>query len=149
MSASSKCMYAFLSFSHYQLWQFRNVIRLNEMHLIISRAADNAGNMSALKIKNHNINSVFAPHNLKQFNHLTSLSKLSSKMLCMLVVCIAFKATAIYLLNNLTSHKLQACKTNMYLFFAITRILILIKTNQHQHDWWWTFSGHFAGKSGV
>ena len=101
MSASSKCMNSFLSLSHYQLWQLRNVIHLNEMHLIISRAADNAGNMSAPKIKSHNINSLCAPPNPKPFNILTSLSNLSSSMLCMLVACIAFKATTNYLLHYL------------------------------------------------
>ena len=38
-------------FSHYQLWLFRNVLHLIDIHLIISRAADKAANTSTLKVK--------------------------------------------------------------------------------------------------
>ena len=50
-------------FSHYQLWLFRNILHLTEIDLIISRAADKAANMSTLKIKSHNINSLCVRHN--------------------------------------------------------------------------------------
>ena len=56
-------------FSHYQLWSFRNVLHLREIHLIISRAADKATNTSALKIKSHNINSLCVRHN-PDFKHI-------------------------------------------------------------------------------
>ena len=56
MSASSECMNAFqITFLHYKLLLFRNVMRLNEIHLITNRAADNSENTSTLKIKSHNI----------------------------------------------------------------------------------------------
>ena len=38
-------------FSPYKLWLFRNDLNLLEIHLIITRAADKAANMSTLKIK--------------------------------------------------------------------------------------------------
>ena len=85
-------------FLHYKLISFRNVMHLNEIHLITRRAADNSENTSTLKIKSHNINSLCVHHNSEQFKHIkTSLSKLSSKMLCMLAVCIAFTTTTINL----------------------------------------------------
>ena len=76
-------MYERISFKflHYKLLSFRNVTHLNEIHLITSRAADNSENTSTLKIKSHNINSLFVHHNSKPFKHVkTSLSNLSSKM---------------------------------------------------------------------
>ena len=86
------------NFLHNTLIPFRNVMHLNEFHLISSRAADNSENMSTLKIKSHNINSLCVHHNSEQFKHIkTPLSKLSSKMLCMLAVCIAFTTTTNYL----------------------------------------------------
>ena len=73
-------------------------MHLNEIHLIPSRAADNSENTSTLKIKSHNINSLCVHHNSEQFKHIKkSLSKLSSKMLSMLAVCIAFTTTTINL----------------------------------------------------
>ena len=85
-------------FSHYQLLSYRNVLHLRDIHLIISRATDKAANTSTFKIKSHNINSLCTRHNLEPFKHiLTSLSKHSSQMLCVLVVCIAFTTTAINL----------------------------------------------------
>ena len=73
-------------------------MHLNEIHLITSRAADNSENTSTLKIKSHNIKSVCVHHNSEQFKHIkTSLSKLSSKMLCLLAVCITFATTTINL----------------------------------------------------
>ena len=86
------------NFSHYKLISFRNIMHLNEIHLITSRAADTSENTSTLKIKSHNINSLCVHHNSELFKHIeTSLSKLSSKMLCMLAVCIAFTTTTINL----------------------------------------------------
>ena len=38
-------------FSPYKLWSFRKDLHLRVIHLIISRAADKAANMSTLKIK--------------------------------------------------------------------------------------------------
>ena len=102
-------MYERISFNflHYKLISFRNVMHLNEIHLITSRAADNSENTSTLKIKSHNINSLCV-HNTEQFKHIkTSLSKLSSKMLCMLAVCIAFTTTAINLQHTLTSQNIS------------------------------------------
>ena len=93
-------MYERISFNflHYKLLSLRNVMHLNEIHLITSRAADNSENTSTLKIKSHNINSLCVHNNSEQFKHIkTSLSKLSSKMLCMLAVCIAFTTTTINL----------------------------------------------------
>ena len=73
-------------------------MRLNEIHLTANRAADNSENTSTLKIKSHNISSLCVHHNSQPFKHIkTSLSKLSSKMLCMLAVCIAFTTTTINL----------------------------------------------------
>ena len=73
-------------------------MHLNENHLIASGTADNSENTSTLKIKSHNINSFGVHYNSEQFKHIkTSLSKLSSKVLCMLAVCIAFTATTINL----------------------------------------------------
>ena len=87
-----------LNFLHYKLISYRNVMLLNEIHLITRRAADNSENTSTLKIKSHNINSLLVHRNSEQFKHIkTSLSKLSSKMLCMLAVCIAFTKTTINL----------------------------------------------------
>ena len=53
-------MYERISFNflHYKLIAFRNVMHLNEIYLITSRAADNSENTSTLKIKSHNINSL-------------------------------------------------------------------------------------------
>ena len=77
-------------FLHSELISFRNV-----MHLT-SRAADSSENTSTLKIKSHNINSLLVHRNSEQFKHIkTSLSKLSSKMVCMLAVCIAVTTTTI------------------------------------------------------
>ena len=77
---------------------FRNVMYLNEIHLITSRAADSSENTSTLKIKSHNINSLCVHHNSEHFRHIkTSLRRLSSKMLCMLAVCIAVTTTTIHL----------------------------------------------------
>ena len=93
-------MYERLSFNvlHYKLISFRNVMHLNEIHLITSRAADNSENTSTLKIKSQNINSLCVHRNSEQFKHIkASLSKLSSKMFCMLAVCIAFTTTTINL----------------------------------------------------
>ena len=56
-------------FSHYQLWLFRNIFHLREIHLVISRAADKAANLSTLKIKSHNINSLCDHHN-PEFKHI-------------------------------------------------------------------------------
>ena len=92
-------MYERISFklSGYQLWSFRNVLHLREILLIISWAADKAANTSNLKIKSHIINNLRL-HNSEPFKHiLTSLSKLYTKMLCLLAVCIAFTTTAINL----------------------------------------------------
>ena len=87
-----------LIFLHYKLISFRNVMHLSEIHLITSRAADNSENTSTLKIKSRNINSLCVHHNSEQFKHInTYLRKLSSKMLCMLAVCIAFTTTTINL----------------------------------------------------
>ena len=93
-------MYERISFKflHFKPLSFRNVMHLNKIHLIPSRAADNSENTSTLKIKSHNMNSLCGHHNSKLFKHIkTSLSKLSSKMLCMLAVCIAFTTTTINL----------------------------------------------------
>ena len=98
----------FIHFLHYKLISFRNVMHLNEVHLITSRAADNSENTSTLKIKSHNINSLCVFHSSEQFKHIkTSLSKLSSKMLCMLAVCVAFTTTNINL-SILWRHKTSA-----------------------------------------
>ena len=89
-------MYERISFNffHYKLISFRNVMHLNKIYLIASRAANNSKNTSTLKIKSHNINSLCVHHNSEQFKHIkTSLSKLSSRILCMLAVCIAFTTT--------------------------------------------------------
>ena len=97
-------MYERISFNflHYTRISFRNVMHLNEIHLITSGVADNSKNTSTLKIKSHNINSLCV-HNSEQFKHIkTSLSKLSSKMLSRLAVCIAFTTTTINLQHTLT-----------------------------------------------
>ena len=86
------------NFLHYKLLSFINVMHINEIHLIVRRAADNSKNTSTLKIKSRNINSLCVHHNSEPLKHIkTSLSKLSSKMLCMLAVCIAFTTTTINL----------------------------------------------------
>ena len=59
-----------LIFLHYKLIVFRNVMHLNEIHLITSRAADNSENTSTLKIKSHNINSLCVHHNSEHFKHI-------------------------------------------------------------------------------
>ena len=53
-------MYERISFNflHYKLISFRNVMHLNQVHLITSRAAGNSENTSILKIESHNINSL-------------------------------------------------------------------------------------------
>ena len=133
-------------FLHSELISFKNV-----MHLA-SRAADNSENMSALKSKSHNINSLLVHRNSEQFKHIkTSLWKLFSKMVCMLAVCIAFTTTSIHLLHTLTSQNIgqergwrhsensflvqhfdiQQSRSNSNFFFVITSILTMIKTNQH------------------
>ena len=85
-------------FLHYKLLPFKNVMHLHEIHLITWRAADNSENTSTHKIKKHNINGLGVHQNSKPIKHIkSSLSKLSSKMLCMLAVCIAFTATTINL----------------------------------------------------
>ena len=85
-------------FLHYKLLLFGNVMQLNKIHLIPSRAADSSENTSTLKIKSHNINSLCVHHNCEPFKQIkSSLSKLSSEMLCMLAVCIAFKTITINL----------------------------------------------------
>ena len=95
-------------FSHYQLRLLRNVLNLSDIHLIISWAADKAVNTSTLKIKSHNINSLCVRHNPEPFKHiLTSLIKLSSKMLCVLVVCIAITTTAVNMKHTLTSQNID------------------------------------------
>ena len=147
-------MYERISFNflHYKLLSFRNSMHLNEIHLLTSRAVANTENTSTLKIKSHNINSLGVHHNFEPFKHiLTSLSKLSGKMLCMLAVCIAFTATTINLYHTLTSQNIdqeRACRhsensllvqhfdnqqirSNLNFFFVITSILTLIKTNKH------------------
>ena len=76
-------MYERISFNllNNKLLSFRNVMHLNKIHLILSRAADN-------------INSLCVHHNCEPFKHIkSSLGKLSSKMLCMLAVCIALSTT--------------------------------------------------------
>ena len=93
-------MYERISFKflHLELLSFRNVMHLNKIHLIPSRAADSSENTSTLKIKSHNINSVCVHHISEPFKHIkTSLRKLSSKILCMLAVCIAFTTITINL----------------------------------------------------
>ena len=57
-------------FSPYKLWSFRNDLHLRVIHLIISVAADKAVNMSTLKIKSHNINSLCVRHNAEPFKHI-------------------------------------------------------------------------------
>ena len=73
-------------------------MRLNEICLITNRASDNSENTSTLEIKSQNINSLCVHHNSQPFKHIkTSVSKLSSKMLFMLAVYIAFTTTTINL----------------------------------------------------
>ena len=64
-------MYERISFklSHYQLWSLGNVLHLQEILLLINRAADKAANTSTLKIKSHTINSLRV-HNPKPFKHI-------------------------------------------------------------------------------
>ena len=69
-------------FLHYKLLSFRNVMHLNEIHLITNRATDNSEKTSTLKIKSHNINSLCVHHSEPFSTFEASLSKLSSKMLC-------------------------------------------------------------------
>ena len=57
-------------FSHYQLWSFKNILHLKEIHLIISRAADKAANMRTLQIKGHNINFLCVGHNPELLKHI-------------------------------------------------------------------------------
>ena len=57
-------------FSHYQLLLFTNVFQLREIHLIIIRATNEAANTSTLKIKSHNINSLYVRHNPEFFKHI-------------------------------------------------------------------------------
>ena len=65
-------MYERISFKflHYNLISFGNVMHLNEIHLMISRAADNSENTSTLKIKSHNINSLCVHHNSEKFKRI-------------------------------------------------------------------------------
>ena len=51
------------NFSRYQLWSFEKVLHQREIHLIVSRAADETANTSTLKIKSHNIKSLCVCHN--------------------------------------------------------------------------------------
>ena len=93
-------MYEHISFNflHYKLISFRNVMQLNKIYLIASRAADNSENTSTLKIKSHNIKSLCVHHYSEPFKHIkTSLSKLSSRMLCMSAACIVLTTTTINL----------------------------------------------------
>ena len=102
-------MYERISFNffNYKLLSFRNVMHLSKIHLILSRAADSSENTSSLKIKSHNINSLCVHHNCEPFKHIkSSLSKLSSKMLCMLAVCIALTTTTFNLKHTLTSQNI-------------------------------------------
>ena len=57
-------------FLHYKLISFRNLMHLNEIHLITSRAADNSENTSTLKIKSHNINSLSVHHNSEEIKRI-------------------------------------------------------------------------------
>ena len=57
-------------FLHYKLLLFRNVMHLNEIHLITGRAAANSENMSTLTIKSHNVNSLGVHHNSEPFKHI-------------------------------------------------------------------------------
>ena len=45
-------------------------MHLNEIHLIACRAADNSENMSTLKIKSHDINSLGVHDNSEPFKHI-------------------------------------------------------------------------------
>ena len=58
------------NFLHYKLLSFRNIIHLNKIHLITSRAADNSENTSTLKTKSHNINSLGVHHNFEPLKHI-------------------------------------------------------------------------------
>ena len=55
--------------SHYQLWSFRNILHLQEILLLICRAADTAANTSTLKIKSHIIISLRV-HKPEPFKHI-------------------------------------------------------------------------------
>ena len=57
-------------FLHFKLLSFRNIMHLNENHLITSRAADDSENTSTLKIKSHNINSLGVHHNSDPYKHI-------------------------------------------------------------------------------
>ena len=65
-------MYERISFNflHFKLLSLRPIMHLNENHLITSRAADDSENMSTLKIKSHNINSLGVHHNSEPFKHI-------------------------------------------------------------------------------
>ena len=83
---------------------------------------------------------------------LASLSKLSNKVSCMLVVCIAFTTTTINLHHTLTSQNIdqeplwrhtensllvqhfdnQQSRSNLNFFFVITSILTLFKSYHHE-----------------
>ena len=64
-------MYERISFKflHYKLLSFKNVMHLNEIHLITSWAAANSQNTSTVKIKTHNIK-VGVHHNSEPFKHI-------------------------------------------------------------------------------
>ena len=74
-------------------------MHLNEINLIISGAAGNAVNMSTCTLK--------VTSQAVQAQVQTLLSKPSSKMICVLAVCIAFTATAIHLQDTLTSKNID------------------------------------------
>ena len=57
------------NFSRYQLWSFKNVLHLKQIHLIISRAANETANTSTRKIKSHNVKSFGVRHN-PDFKHI-------------------------------------------------------------------------------
>ena len=58
-----KCMNAFYSSFHVTNCDDLNILQIRDIHLIISRAADETANMSTLKIKSHNIKSLCVRHN--------------------------------------------------------------------------------------
>ena len=72
-----------------------NIMHVDEIHLIISRAADNVTNTCTcnLNTKSHNINRLCVRHNPEPVKHIQT----SSKMLFVLAVCIAFIAIVINL----------------------------------------------------
>ena len=119
-------------FSHHQLWLFRNVLQLREIHLRISRAADKAANTSTLKIKSHNIYSLCVRHNPEPFKHiLTSLSKLSSKMLYVLDVGMLLRPKPI-ICHILWRHKTSIARVceNIQKIHFWSSILIINKSNK-------------------